>query len=348
MKRVYKILLFLSITVFVFITLFTIGRINYPAYGIQKKRIKKILANKDQVRALVVGASHGIAIRPEYLGFENGVNLCDGGTDLFEIDYKLRSLLPRLPNVDTIIISISYFSFSYDNAVYQHPKNGGHTRSEKRREVYATYPSFRWIKGDIGNFFAGKLYPLVTEDHWEKVFNHASELVAAVDILRKQKTAPKLYNTPAALDQHGRRRAKSEYANHIHNMKKNHSELEKHTNSLMNHLVRYLKEKDIRTIFVISPFWRSYIDSFPDYYKDLLTDNLSFLINTYDIEIYNFSESAYFQNRPELFHNSDHLHKNSYGIFCRLLKKAMDRRYSGLAVIHGFDSIPDELSQNGK
>ena len=78
-------------------------------------RVKQLLEKADSVEALAVGNSHACAIDFNILGM-NGYRIARGGNDLFEVDYILRAFYPYLPNLKTVLINISYFTFYDDNS----------------------------------------------------------------------------------------------------------------------------------------------------------------------------------------------------------------------------------------
>ena len=113
--------------------------------------------------ALVVGCSHGRGIDLDRMGFV-GVNLSMPWLDLFEIDYQLRALLPRLPKVRTVFIAVPYFAFSWDNSLIRDSQ-----LLISRRLFYYHAPFFSFMPGDYENFIKGKLWRLLRPDHWEHV-----------------------------------------------------------------------------------------------------------------------------------------------------------------------------------
>ena len=81
--------------------------------------ILNIVANgldrKDSIYALAVGNSHTCAFDFNVLKIY-GYRVAQGGNDVFEAEYQLRSLVPMLPKLKTVIFNISYFSLFLDNS----------------------------------------------------------------------------------------------------------------------------------------------------------------------------------------------------------------------------------------
>ncbi len=78
-------------------------------------RITQLLEKSDSINALAVGNSHTCAFDFNVLKL-NGYRVAQGGNDIFEADYQLKALVPRLPNLKMVIFNISYFSLFEDNS----------------------------------------------------------------------------------------------------------------------------------------------------------------------------------------------------------------------------------------
>lgn len=333
-KYIKNSFLFLLIGFFIFGGLFFVGKTNFKKYEKFEKRIIRIIKTKRKA-TLVFGSSHASSIRLELLGLKPGWNLAGAGADLFEVDYEVRTLVSKMKNIKTVFISMSYFSFLYDNAAYI-DENGQYSRAEKRSELYAIYPSWRFIKGDFKNYIFGKLYPIFTEDHWETVFTN---LFGNKRIKKKKRRRPKkeldIIAKIELLNRAENRQGKNGIADtKIEIMKQNHPDLEKHTYKLLTDLIVHLKENNIRIIFFTPPYWKAYNDSYPLRYKEVMYNNMDKILKQFNVEYYNFSESEFFQKRPELFHNSDHLNKEGFAVFNPMLKAAMNNNLSGINVLH--------------
>jgi hypothetical protein len=84
--------------------------------------------------------------------------------DVFEVQHQVRVLLPRMPRLHTVIISLSYFSFQWDNAV-----GDDEYYLSSRHLFYAEQGLGPWIPGDFGNYVVGKTFWLSRPDHWYNV-----------------------------------------------------------------------------------------------------------------------------------------------------------------------------------
>jgi hypothetical protein len=77
-------------------------------------KIVQLLNKADSIEAIAVGNSHSCAIDFNALGI-NGYRIAEGGNDISEVEYQVKSLIPLLPNLKTIFFNISYFSLYADN-----------------------------------------------------------------------------------------------------------------------------------------------------------------------------------------------------------------------------------------
>lgn len=121
----------------------------------------------DDARYVVVGSSHGRDVDLEALGVE-GQNLSHNGQDLFEMVYIVRSAVKRAPQLETVIITLSYFTFALDNAAYE--RGGVRDRIGRRVQMYSAFPRAAFLPGDQAEFAKGLLYPIVTRDHFQRGF----------------------------------------------------------------------------------------------------------------------------------------------------------------------------------
>ena len=128
-----------------------------------------LLDKAETIQALSVGSSHSGAINFEVIG-EEGFHYWKGGGDILEIQYRLKTLLPRLPTLQRVYISVPYSYFTSDNS-RSRPKFA----DLRRRQMYATLPSWTYIGGDTENFIRGKFHHIMPLDyimrgeHWARV-----------------------------------------------------------------------------------------------------------------------------------------------------------------------------------
>jgi hypothetical protein len=148
----------------------TLRALAAPAYrtGEVREDLDKLAALEEEGTAIVVGASHGKGVRLTRAGL-TGQNFSHDGQDLFEMLYIARTLRQRVHRIDTVLITLSYFSFAFDNAVYE--KRGAHNRIGKRIDMYSAFPRLGFLRGDADEYAKGLFYPVVTRDHFRAGFH---------------------------------------------------------------------------------------------------------------------------------------------------------------------------------
>lgn len=127
-------------------------------------RIHTAYRQADSIEILLLGNSHityGVDAgmlpgRAQVLGLH--------WNDAFEVRHQVRVLLPRMPRLHTVIISLSYFSFRWDNAV-----GDDDYYLSSRQLFYSEQGLGPWIPGDFGNYVVGKTFWLSRPDHWYNV-----------------------------------------------------------------------------------------------------------------------------------------------------------------------------------
>lgn len=159
-------LLFLSILLILAGAASRVSRM-YPHGDAVKRHMDRIhttYRQADSIEILLLGNSHityGVDAemlpgRAQVLGLH--------WNDVFEVRHQLRVLLPLMPQLHTAIISLSYFSFHWDNAV-----GDDDYYLSSRRLFYSEQGLGPWIPGDFDNYVVGKTFWLSRPDHWYNV-----------------------------------------------------------------------------------------------------------------------------------------------------------------------------------
>jgi len=107
--------------------------------------LQELAALDESGNAIVVGSSHGNGVAIEDTGL-HGQNFSHAGQDLFEMVYIARSVRRRVPRLDTVLVALSYFSFSYDNGAYH--RRGKRTRIGRRITMYSAFARPTFLPGD--------------------------------------------------------------------------------------------------------------------------------------------------------------------------------------------------------
>jgi hypothetical protein len=155
-------LLFLSILLVLIVAASSISRV-YPHGDAVKRHLDRIhMARRqaDSAEILLLGNSHiNYGVDPGMLPGRTVV-LGLHWNDVFEVRHQVRVLLPGMPRLHTAIISLSYFSFQWDNAV-----GDDKFYLSSRHLFYAEQRLGPWIPGDFGNYVVGKTFWLSRPDH---------------------------------------------------------------------------------------------------------------------------------------------------------------------------------------
>jgi hypothetical protein len=367
---------FVTILLFISIFLYQQGD-PVSKYFKDKQKIKEII-NKKSIKTIVVGSSHASAINPEKLGYADVGYFNTGGADLFESCYQGKILISNL-DVTTVFMSISYFSFNYDNN-YQ-ISTGEYPRREKRIRIYASYPSFKLIDADYSNLLFGKFSPIVTENHWEdvigslvdstilglknanaslSVINHPKRpikkrenaFILYINAVKKLQTLNDnnascedkkeaelrvkylkqnlimnsgrfFYNYAETIDllkyspmhiylnAHGVKRGK--FVSRItQDMSKNNPQIVAATYKTLTDFVDFALKQDVKLIFISTPFWHTYSETFMGEFKENMSTAMIRLQKEYSIEYIDLSSHPEMVESETFFENSDHL--NDVGI----------------------------------
>jgi hypothetical protein len=145
----------------------------------QQDRIANLQAKRDRIEAITLGNSHSDAIDYAVLGIE-GQSLAFAAADLFEIEKYADSLENKLPQLKTVFIAISYYSFSLDNATFEPFRT-------RRIQFYSMVPTWSPIQKDLSDFLLGKLeatthvMSVVRSDSWQGVWTKLANDVPTAD-----------------------------------------------------------------------------------------------------------------------------------------------------------------------
>lgn len=132
-----------------------------PSFPAARLRRARLVEERSDCEALVVGNSHAQAIHFETLGVD-GYYLHRGGLDLIEAEYVLRSVVDELPELRTVLLPISFFAFHRDNGL-----DTGISRAHFRREAYAAFNTWSWRPGELRLWLQARLAHLVRPDRGE-------------------------------------------------------------------------------------------------------------------------------------------------------------------------------------
>lgn len=292
-------------------------------------RIKNLLQKRDIITAISIGNSHSGAIDFDTFGVDGQI-LARAGTDLFEVNQYAKSVVPRIPQLRTVFIAISYFSFYRNNLIFKDTRN-------LRIELYAMLPTWKPLPGDFEYLFLGKIHKyfrtmsIVRPDNWHDVFTAASEGQIKEDPLSNNLVQS---ITPWGTCTHYNQKDLTDIGNEIgFKAADNHMKMytadpniREESFQALADTIQLFKDKNIRIILFTPPYHISYNNRFLEIAPDMvkhMSSTMEKLSEEYDVEYYNAASLPEFSTHPELFFNSDHLNECGCRAFSEYLLSQM-------------------------
>ncbi len=290
---------------------------------IDQHNLEEVLAHKNSVESIVLGSSHGDDIDFSVMNYD-GYSLARAWGDLFEIQYYLNYLVPRLPKLEVVFIPVSYFTLDWDNAKIEDV-------SLRRTQIYETIPSWVPISGDLKNYLIGKgtkLLPIQTilrEDNWKGIFQDL--LSNGPERLNQPPSIKCEYPQLAVLAQLSRSRAEEQilFAREVH---QNRPEIREDTLQVLKEIISYLNEKEIKVVLFSPPYYEVYSEYFMKHAPDLtenLAETMSNLQSEFSIIYFDYSIDERFNSDYTLFKDADHLNPCGKKLFSTLLYEDINK-----------------------
>lgn len=307
-RRATKTLVFFAVFCALFVGLSRLSD-HYPASknegwflrSIQEPLKRTRGPEADSIHALAIGSSHAGRISFHVLGVD-GVAFTLPLGDFFETEYMARALVPRLPGVDTVYVSVSFYSFCWDSALASEDgfKYG-------RFLCYSLLGRWQPIPGDLKNWIRGRLRPLVRTDHWEGVFHGIGQGRAAFEPASLDVALPaEAGGHDVALSRHALRRTTA-VMNQMTLMVKQDPLLAERAEKSLVRTAAYLRQRGVCLIFFTPPFYEAYINAFrPEYIEDMRT-RMGKLSQNLRVPYFDFSTNALWSANADLFADSDHV-----------------------------------------
>lgn len=296
-----------------------------------RQDIENLKVKKDLIKGITLGNSHADSINYSVLGIE-GQSLALAAADLFEMEKIVLSLDDELPGLNTVFITISYYSFSRDNAKFE-------SLRPRRMGFYSLIPGWSLIDGDWSNFFMGKLdaythvLSVVRSDNWKGVWPELIPGTPAANpfpydgIKTSSAWGECLHYTAEQLDAHARETV-GRNVNSSLQMAAAHPGLEKDSYAALARTIEHLQLRGTRVIL----YTPAYYDKYNLYFSEggsaiiyQMKKSVKNLQKTYGVEYYNFSDDPQLIAYPELFYNSDHLSDCGGRVISEKLREQMDR-----------------------
>lgn len=294
-----------------------------------EERFASLQARKDRIEAVTLGNSHSDAIEYSVLGIE-GQSLAFVTADLFEIEKYAASLQDELPNLKTVFVAISYYSFSRDNATF------GPSRTRRIR-YYSMIPTRSPIQGDLANFVLGKLesathvMSVVRSDHWQSVWVELANDGPPPDpfpydgVRTSSAWGLCSHYTEEQLEPHAKEIAARNVASSLQ-MAQEHLGLVQDASGALARTIEGLQSRGIQVILFTPPYYEKYNAYFDEQGSSLteeLRQAMATIQQTYQVTYYDFSRDPEITPYPELFYNSDHLSDCGVKVFTAKLLEAM-------------------------
>lgn len=273
-----------------------------------RKHVAQILRSSQKIEALAVGNSHAGALNLKALGYDTGYRFPRPDADLFEVQYYLEDLMPKLPRVEVVFIPISYFAFHEDNAASEEV-------TIRRSHMYATLSTWRFLEGDLVRFIDGKtrtVFPImsiVRADNWEEVvyamMGQQPEEEDFIEVAEDDCTSLDDDTMAASIanrvEKHTRITAEVGVKN---------PDVTSDTYKTVIEIHRYLQDRGVRAVFFTPPYFKGYTEHYQATDPEtiaLMRQAMVALQREYGIEYYDFSTDEDFVFDKTLFRDSDHL-----------------------------------------
>jgi hypothetical protein len=284
---------------------------------------------KDQIEAVTLGNSHSDAIDYSVLGVE-GQSLAFAAADLFEIEKYAGVLVDQLPNLKSVFITISYYSFSRDNATFEPFRT-------RRIGFYSIVPVWSPIAGDAPNFLLGRLdsfthiLSVVRSDNWQGVWTQLNKDTSSEDLFPYDGVHTTSvwgecsHYTAEQLEIHAREIAGRNVSSSSQ-MAASHPGLKQDAFAALAGAIEGLQSNGIRVVLFTPTYYVRYTEYFAENGSDMIDDmqdQVNQLQKTYQVEYYDFSNDPDIKDQPELFYNSDHLSECGHEVLTAKLLEAM-------------------------
>jgi hypothetical protein len=288
-------------------------------------------ARMDQRRVLLLGASHAHDLRLADARLD-GVDLAHRGQDLFEMAYIARAVKKRAQRMNAVLVTLSYFSFLFDNAAYL--KGGIEERVERRIHLYSAFRRWAFIPGDSAEFLKGRLFPLVTRDHYLAAFQRLPSTLPSVMDGDEDDDPDEEEPGGSASVKRSRRKKDTWFASHARSrchayrrymtvMQQNHPRLAQDTFESLLGLVRELEGSNIHVVLFTPPYLKPYSDCFDPDARALTFESAHRIEQTTHARYFDFSRHPDFAEHGAYFDDSDHLNDRGQLAFSKLFAEVV-------------------------
>lgn len=287
-------------------------------------------ARNGEIEAITLGSSHADSIDYSALGME-GQSLALAAADLFEIEKTVSALDNTLPRLNTVFITISYYTFNWDTAADQRLR-------PRRIGFYSEIPVWSPIQGDWSSFLMGRLdaythvLRVVRSDSWKGVWPEllpgapAGDLFTYDGVRTISAWGECAHYTEEQLIDHASQIAGKNVAT-SKQMTASHPGLEQDAFAALARTIEHLQSRGIRVVLYTPAYYHQYTTEFSEdgsSILDQMKQAVAQLQETYGVEYYDFSTDPEITTQPELFSNSDHVNECGSRVVSEKLRRRMD------------------------
>lgn len=295
-----------------------------------QQRVENLDVRRDQIQAITLGNSHSDAVDYSVFGIE-GQSLAFAAADLFEVEKYAALMADELPNLETVFIAVSYYSFNRDNATFE-------PFITRRIRYYSLVPTWSPIQGDIPNFVFGRLesythiMSVVRSDSWQGVWGGLSsggqiaEPSAFDGVVTTSAWGTCSHYTAEQLESHAWEIADRNVAS-SNQMAAVHQGLEQDAFEALARTIERLQSKGIRVVLFTPTYYEKYTEYFMANGSTMIENmhvRIEGIQQTHQVEYYDFSNDPEIKGQPDLFYNSDHLGECGHKVFTAKLMEAMN------------------------
>ncbi|MGE3310876.1 MAG: hypothetical protein AB7O66_12980 [Limisphaerales bacterium] len=279
---------------------------------LESERVRTALRNAAELRSVCLGRSHAASLDYAELGV-SGQNFALGGRDLASIEFWLRSMVPRLPQLKTVFLCISYSSLHFDNKALSPGV------ADARAAMYHSLPSWGFLPGDRPDFLIGKFFSFIHPDHGVSAFARSKR--------RGQDGGGDWADTHMAedaIEAHGRKQAYNHSLDRqvaVHNQ----PDVMRASVETLERIHAFLTERRIQCILFTPPYHQSYTRHYPESDIAEMKGAMNRLRSERGIPYYDFSFVDGISTEAIHYHNSDHLNAAGKARFTRVLSERLDR-----------------------
>ncbi len=292
-------------------------------------KVANLQVKRDRIEAVTLGNSHSDSINYSVLEIE-GQSLAFAAADLFEIESYGISLENKLPTLKTVFITISYYSFSRDNATFEPFRT-------RRIGFYSMAPTWSPIHGDLLIFLLGKLdaithiMSVVRSDSWKGVWIGLANDTPAVDsfpydgVRTDSVWGDCFHYTEEQLETHAKEIARRNVSS-SRQMANAHPGLVQDASDALARTIERFHSRGIQVILFTPPYYQKYNLFFAEQGSDIIEDMRRTVYNlqqSYHVKYYDFSGDSDITIYPDLFYNSDHLSECGTRVFTKKLLDVM-------------------------